>query len=236
MIDRKLNYGRHLIAKFANQAKPFSTVLDIGAGHGDDLMIFKSTQPNAQLFAIENYKPYAEELNKRGVKVFEINLESDSLPFDDESVDVIIANQILEHCKEIWWMFHELSRILKVNGKIIIGVPNLASLHNRLLLLLGEQPTAIKNNSAHVRGYTKKDLLRFINSGFPDGFVLRNFGGSNFYPFPGILAKPLAKIFPTYAWSIFIMMEKNKKYNHGFLKFPIDAQLETNFYLGKTIG
>lgn len=232
MIDRQLNYGRHLIEKFIAEAAPYSSVLDLGAGHGDDLLLSKKLNEQAELFAIENFGPYVKELKTIGVKVFETNLERDRLPFDDETIDLVICNQILEHCKEVWWIFNEISRVLRKGGKLIIGVPNLASLHNRVLLLVGEQPTSIKNNTAHLRGYTKGDILKLLNSGFPNGYSLLDFGGSNFYPFPGFLAKPLARVFPTSAWSIFLMLEKKETYKGGFLQYPIDERLETNFYLG----
>jgi len=122
-------------------------------------------------------------------------LEHDRLPFPNDHFEVVIANQILEHVKEVFWIFHEVTRTLKVGGHFIIGVPNLASLHNRVLLSLGRQPSIIKNNSAHVRGWTKHDMLRFTDSCFPNGYELRGFGGGNFYPFPGVVAKPLSFIF-----------------------------------------
>ena len=53
----------------------------------------------------------------------------------------MIANQILEHTKEVFWIWHEIARVLAPQGQLILGVPNLASAHNRLLLLLGRQPT-----------------------------------------------------------------------------------------------
>jgi SAM-dependent methyltransferase len=136
-------------------------------------------------------------------------IENEILPLKDESINIIIANQILEHTKEIFWIFHEISRVLTVGGKLIIGVPNLASLHNRLLLMLGLQPTAIKINSAHIRGFTKKDFLNFLQSCFPGGYELKAFDGSNFYPFPPVIAKPLARLFPTMTWGIFFVFEKN---------------------------
>jgi len=46
MIDRSLNYGRHIIADFAAKIGHYETVLDIGAGKGDDLMIYKSKCEN----------------------------------------------------------------------------------------------------------------------------------------------------------------------------------------------
>lgn len=232
MIDRTLNYGRHHIENFLKQCGEYKVVLDLGAGQGDDLVCAKSLRQDAVLHAVESYLPYISTLEKKAIKVHNLNVERDSLPFEDESVDVIICNQILEHCKEVWWIFHEISRVLKRGGNIIIGVPNLASLHNRLLLAIGNQPTAIQNNSAHLRGYTKKDMVKLLNS-FPNGYKLKSFGGSNFYPFPPTLAKPLASVFPTLAWGIFFKTEKLREYKDEFLKFPEVNQLETNFYLGK---
>ena len=76
--------------------------------------------------------------------MFVVDIERNSLPFANEPLQVILSNQTLEHVKEIFWIFHEVSRVLKTNGYLIIAVPNLASLHNRLLLLLGMQPSCLK--------------------------------------------------------------------------------------------
>ena len=182
---------------------------------------------------METYPPNVEKLKLENV-VLPLNLEVDALPFADCSIDVVltIAHQVLlEHVKEIFWILHQSARVLRVGGHMIVGVPNLASYHNRLLLLLGMQPTVIQNHSAHLRGYTRHDLLRLFEMIFPGGFELKAFGGSNFYPFPGWLAKPLARIFPNGAWSIFLLLEKKLEYNEEFLMHPIRQQLETNFYV-----
>jgi SAM-dependent methyltransferase len=232
MINRELNYGRHLIEKYLTSIGNCEKILDIGAGYGDDLLIAAKHHSNAQLNAIECYPDFINVLESRQIKVFPLNIEKDVFPFENESIDVIMANQILEHTKEIFWILHEASRTLKVGGKLIIGVPNLASLHNRLLLTFGRQPTSIKNNTAHLRGYTKGDMINFLDSGFPGGYKLQMFGGSNFYPFPSIIAKPMATLFPTMSWGIFFLFEKKLKYNNGFLQYPVTEQLQTNFYLG----
>ena len=231
MIDRSLNYGRQHIETFLKLSSPFKVVIDLGAGHGDDLMSARKVMPDATLYAIEAYPSYIQELEKGGVSVYPLNIEKDRLPFADSSVDVIIANQILEHVKEIFWIFHEITRILRTGGNLIIGVPNLASLHNRMLLLFGKQPTQIQNDSAHVRGFTKSDLIKFLN--IWGGYRLVQFRGSNFYPFPPIIAKPLASIFPNMAWGIFFLLEKNKEYNDEFIKWPRRKNLETNFFTGE---
>lgn len=231
-VDRSLNYGRHHIRRFLSSAEPVRTVLDLGAGQGDDLQLSRIVHPGAARHAIEVCPGYALKLNEDGVSVHTGNIERDALPFADGSVDVVIANQVLEHVKEIFWIFHEISRVLPVGGNLIVGVPNLAALHNRILLAIGRQPTPLKNNSAHIRGFTKADLLQFLESCFPGGYRLMQFGGSNFYPFPPFVAKPLAHMFPTMAWGIFFLFEKKREYCKEFLEYPVRERLETNFYIG----
>jgi SAM-dependent methyltransferase len=233
MIDRELNYGRHLIKQFLQRAAPFSRVLDIGAGHGTDLLLAREVVPGSSVFAVEVEPKCQRELSERKIDVIFINIERDPLPFADGSVDIVIVNQVLEHTKEIFWVFHEISRVLSPQGNVIIGVPNLAALHNRILLLLGRQPSPIKSHSAHIRGFTKGDLLQFLESCFPGGYELQEFRGSNFYPLPPFLAKPLANMFPALAWGIFFLLEKRRGYTNEFLEFPIAEGLETNFFLGE---
>jgi SAM-dependent methyltransferase len=235
VIDRSLNYGRHVISDFLSAANhnPMNVVLDVGAGLGGDLRLARDHNPSCELHAIEVYPEYQRALEQERIIVHPLNIERDPFPFPDESVDVVIANQILEHVKEIFWVFHEATRVLRAGGHFIIGVPNLASLHNRLLLAFGRQPTCLQNHSAHVRGYTKSDLLAFLSMCFPGGYSLRKFGGSNFYPFPPFMAKPLASLFPNMAWGIFLMIRKERAYTNEFIVHPGAHQLETNFYLGE---
>jgi tRNA G46 methylase TrmB len=62
MVDKKLNYGRYNIEDFAKQIKGYNNVVDIGAGSGDDLMIYKKYSPSVNLMALEGYKPNVSTL------------------------------------------------------------------------------------------------------------------------------------------------------------------------------
>lgn len=232
MIDRSLNYGRPIVRRFLAAARPYRRVLDIGAGQGADLLAARAIEPECRLHAIEAWPPYVERLRDEGIEVFNLDLERDPMPFEDEAIDVVIANQILEHTKEVFWIFDQIARVLRVGGQLIVGVPNLASGHNRLLLLFGRQPSVVKTASAHVRGFTRSDLLRFLDEAWPGGFRLRDHAGANFYPFPPVLAKPLARLLPTLAWGLFLRLEKTRSYDGAFRTFPERARLETNFYTG----
>jgi len=233
IIDRNLNYGRNIVKSFLLRSMPFSKVLDIGAGKGADLLNAKQINNKAILYAIDYNSFNLEYLQDKGIKTFKIDIEHEKIPLADSSVDVVIANQILEHIKEVFWVWHEISRVLKTGGKLIVGVPNLASFHNRVLLLLGKQPTCIQNFSAHIRGYTLSDIKKFLENCW-EGYKILSFKGSNFYPFPPFLAVPLSKLFPGMAVSIFLLLEKRKEYSGEFIIYVQKAKLETNFFIPRT--
>jgi SAM-dependent methyltransferase len=232
MIDRSLNYGRPIVRRFIEAARPYQRVLDLGAGTGVDLLAARAAQPGCVLHAVELHPPNVELLKRQGVEVAGLDLERDRLPFDDGTIDLVIANQVLEHTKEVFWIWHEIARVLRVDGQVILGVPNLASAHNRLLLLLGRQPSVIKTASAHVRGFTRSDLVHFLEAASPGTFVLREHGGANFYPLPRALARPMARALPSLAWGLFLRLVKQREYRGEFLSFPARERLETNFYTG----
>ena len=84
---------------------PYDNVLDIGAGVGIDLSIAQNIAPNCSLHALEYYPSNVSSLESQGIKVNSIDLEKDIFPYDNDFFDVIIANQILEHTKELFCIF-----------------------------------------------------------------------------------------------------------------------------------
>lgn len=231
-IDPQEQYGAHVVGRFIRRIERVETAVDLGAGSGRDLKIVKSIHQAARTVAVEGGRIYANELSGKVDEVHVLNIETQPLPFPNEGIDLTIANQVLEHTKEIFWIFHEVTRSLRVGGHFLIGVPNVASLHNRLLLLFGVQPTQHKLCSAHVRSFSKDDTLKFIEACFPGGYELAAFGGAQFYPFPRRLARPLANLFPSAAFSIFFLLRKRREYSGEFAAYPARAKLETNFWTG----
>lgn len=232
MIDRSLNYGREIVGRFLDMSTPYKTVLDIGAGNGADLLTARSRWNHAALLALEGHLPNVQRLKDLAIDAHPHRLEQDTFPFAEESVDVVIANQILEHTKEVFWIMHEISRVLRVGGRLIVGVPNLAAFHNRILLLLGRQPSPIKTFSAHVRGFTRNDFLDFLEAGFSGGYRVLGFRGANFYPFPPFVARSAARLLPNLAWGIFFLLEKSRSYASEFLDALSVQEFETPFYAG----
>jgi SAM-dependent methyltransferase len=231
LVDDQEGYGAHIVNAFARRIPAPAVTLDIGAGGGRDLDIIKTAHPGTRTIAIDWATTAWHE---RFDSAHALDVEHDLLPAAASSVDLVIANQVLEHLKEIFWIWHEVSRILKTGGHFLVGVPNITSLHNRLLLAVGEHPTQWKSYSAHVRPFSKPDTQRFVNVCFPRGYALVAFRGAQFYPLPVALARPMCSIWPAAAASIFFLFRKEREYQGEFLAHPVRARLETNFYLGKS--
>ena len=232
-----LNYGRHVIVKMIKDHVVKKNlhnlkILDIGCGKGVDLKNVESSLKNIniELFGIESYEPNVKQAREAGIKIYSMDVEREAIPTENAFFDIIIANQLIEHTKDIFWIFSEVSRSLKPEGIFVIGVPNLASLHNRFMLLFGEQPTSIEVLGPHVRGFTVPSFKRFIEC---DGyFIVKEVKGSNFYPFSRAISKPLSKIFPTLSVSIFLNAQRTEK--KGLYIKVLDTRFfETPFYKGE---
>lgn len=116
-------------------------------------------------------------------------------------------------------------------GGVIVGVPNLAAWHNRLMLLIGIQPPAIATLSCHVRGFTREDIKKTIEIGSGATMTIQKLSCAGFYPFPPRVARFLARIFPGLGWSIHLYAVKAKKYTDEFLETAKQFN-ETNFFSG----
>ncbi len=228
--DQAETYGAHVVRRFLVMASPFGSILDIGAGSGRDLALARSVQPMASRHAVEIYPP--DSLREACDDIIAVDIERERLPFSDESLDVVMANQVLEHTKEIFWVFHEMTRVLRIGGYALIGVPNVASMHNRGLLLFGRHPTQHKLYSAHVRVFSKHDTERFLDVCWEGGYERTAFAGSQFYPFPRTVSRLMCRRFPASAFSIFWLLKKVIPYRGQFLTQPTKAALETPFYVG----
>lgn len=230
-VDHKETYGRHVLEKAARNLL-LDRCLDLGCGQGDDLAVIKAINPAAHCVGVDFGNWNTESLALRGIDTVALNIENESLPFDNESVDLIIANQVLEHTKELFWINHEVFRTLKIGGYFYLGVPNVLSLHNRILGLLGVHPTSSKILSAHVRSFSKNDTISFYKSIASNFISIDGFYGSQFYPFPKILARPIATLLPSMSFSIFFLIQKTRKYDSEFIQWLADNPVETNFFSG----
>lgn len=180
-------------------------LLDIGCWDGRATQRYAKAI-GARAYGIEVFPVPAEKAAATGIEVHSANLEHDALPWSDATFDVVIANQVFEHLKNIWLPLAEVYRVLRPGGTFVLSVPNLGSLHNRILLLLGRQPTSIRVLGPHVRGYTLGTLRHLLT--LDNAFRLTTLRGVGFYPLPARLAYPLARLWPAASHTLVLVLTK----------------------------
>jgi SAM-dependent methyltransferase len=167
-------------------------LLDIGCWDGESTSGYGKALGGAALHGVEIFEAPARAAEARGIEVARLDLERDPFPWHDETFDVVVANQVFEHLKNIWLPLSEAYRTLRVGGHLVISVPNLASLHNRVLLAMGRQPTSIRTMGPHVRGYTLSEVVHLLQ--LDGALAVQRIAGVGFYPLPAVLARPLAQL------------------------------------------
>ena len=129
-----------------------------------------------------------------------VDFEAARFPAPDGHFDLIVWNRELVTVKNTMPLLTEARRILRPGGVLILAVPNLAALHNRLLLLAGRQPSTLHvTDGDHVRGFTSLALTRALSGDL--GFQIREITGVGLAPVSGAVQhRALRTISHTIVW------------------------------------
>lgn len=103
---------------------------------------------------------------------------SKGFPIRNNILDCVLAGEIIEHVRDTYYFLEEIRRVLKKDGSLIISIPNLANLENRLRLLIGRYPIFVDYTSRgdnHVRVYTGRALIKQLQE---RGFKIEKYTGS----------------------------------------------------------
>lgn len=194
-----------------------NNLLDIGTAEGRKTLEYAEALGihRENIYGIEIAKHYIELAAKTSISLATLDLEKGRFPFTDETFEVVTCNQVLEHLKNIFLPLSEMERVLKTGGHLAIGIPNLAALHNRILLLFGFQPLCNDILGPHIRCFTHKAFLNFLKSN--PNFRIITATGSSLYPFPYPAVEFGAYFFPGLSAYTFYLLQK---INHNLQLSP----------------
>ena len=120
----------------ANLVPPGSRVLDLGCGDGELLALLRD-QRQCSGYGIEIADANVLACVKRGVNVIQLNLEEGLALFEDQSFDVVLQLDTLQHLRHTERMLQETARVGRIG---IVSFPNFAHWPNRLRVLGGRMP------------------------------------------------------------------------------------------------
>ncbi|MGZ5131852.1 MAG: methionine biosynthesis protein MetW [Caldimonas sp.] len=113
-----------------------SRVLDLGCGDGEFLSLLQRER-GCSGYGIEIDDANVLASHRRGINVIQLNLEQGLSLFDDQSFDVVLQLDTLQHLKNTERMLRETARVGRVG---IVSFPNFAHWPNRLRVAAGRMP------------------------------------------------------------------------------------------------
>lgn len=209
MRSRAVSDYEKQILEALEPSGPPGPLLDCGCDDGRWTIKLGERLGSRKLYGIEVVETRRQEAVARGIDARTGDLNG-IFPFDDNSMAVAHANQVIEHLANTDQFISEIRRVLMPGGYAVICTENLASWHNIFALLLGWQPFSLTNISAtrrqlgnplaihhgetqdqplswqHLRVFAYRGLCQVFQE---HGFTVEKVTGAGYFPFPGFLAR-----------------------------------------------
>ncbi len=171
-------------------------ILDVGCGSGS--YTINLCRNNNQIFGVD-IKDYRKKEVKDKFKF--LLYDGKTLPFEDNSFDVVCSFDVIEHIEDDEHFVKEMFRVLKKNGICYCGTPNRLRLSNVIRgffkkveypLCLGEEGEC--GETLHLREYVNKEIENLFSKSGASNIKVANywFGLRGFINF-GIKKPPIKK-------------------------------------------
>jgi methionine biosynthesis protein MetW len=125
-----------IIRQLAERVPVGSRVLDLGCGDGA-LLAYLQEHRACTGYGVELSDANVLACVKRGVPVLQLNLDQGLSLFADQSFDVVLQIDTLQHLRNAETMLQETARVGRLG---IVAFPNFAHWPNRLSILKGRMP------------------------------------------------------------------------------------------------
>lgn len=192
-------------------------ILDIGSGSGILLKRFLEINTRATAVAVDISASLAEARHPRLTPIaYDLRglFAHGKLPLTNASFDLCVCTEVLEHMMYPEAILAEAYRLLSPDGRLLITVPNVASLEKRVSLLFGSGRGVLgicgivyENANDHIRWYTYRAMDRLLRqTGFE---VVRRFAADFPLRVNRIgLGRLLCYLFPSLAEKIVVKARK----------------------------
>ncbi len=201
--DNRRNIYRyeHVLGSLAYHIKKDSRVLDVGCAMGGFLNYLED-KCYENLYGIDMIKGYVDKADNENIKLGSVYL----LPFEDNSFDIIILDQVLEHLSNLKLALKEIRRVLDKGGICYIGVPDVERYDDIYFYLMREHIQHF--NVVGIKLLAQRNGFELINVYLNEPKMI---GGLNLPNISATLKVSSSKI---YCWGIgreFMYLYKNTR-------------------------
>ncbi|MCF8241524.1 MAG: class I SAM-dependent methyltransferase [Melioribacteraceae bacterium] len=146
-----------------------TSILEIGSGAGGIITFLNESKDRHAVDPLEDFYSSIEDFTKqRNEEVEYIRGVGEKLPYTDHRFDLIIMDNVLDHCDDIESVMSEVRRVLNRNG-IVYFKQNVYTKWGRFIRQLMEKFTIDKG---HPHTFTVKSLVNlFSENSFQSVFV-----------------------------------------------------------------
>ena len=150
-IDRRYQEILHLGSPKSN-----SLIMDIGSGGGVISLIQQADSYYLPVDLSDNNLKRIKELSAENT--FPVNGDTYHLPFTNDSVDLIMISEVIEHLGSPLKALKEAGRILHPDGKLIVSVPYMEKISYQICIHCNK-PTPTHSHLHSFNIDTFRDLL-----------------------------------------------------------------------------
>ena len=173
---------------FSNWIGKNKKVLDLGGRDGTLTKHFIEKNHVTLADIDENALEYAKKTYK--VETMKVDLNQ-SLPFKDNSFDVVVMAEVLEHLPYPNITLGEIKRVLKTNGKFIGNLPLAYHLKDRWQIIRGRR-LVISGDPTHLQFLSYEDVKKLMSKFFNIEEITILKGGKLSKKFPAAFARNIA--------------------------------------------
>ena len=173
---------------FSNWIGKNKKVLDLGGRDGTLTKHFIEKNHVTLADIDENALEYAKKNYK--VETMKVDLNQ-SLQFKDNSFDVVVMAEVLEHLPYPNITLGEIKRVLKTNGKFIGNLPLAYHLKDRWQIIRGRR-LLISGDPTHLQFLSYEDVKKLLSKFFNIDEITILKGGKLSKKFPAAFARNIA--------------------------------------------
>jgi ubiquinone/menaquinone biosynthesis C-methylase UbiE len=154
-----LNNFKNLLLNQVKQLHPTS-ILDVGAGEGFTLEMFRKNKIGRKLEGIEYMDDALKLAKKMHPQVIIKKGDIYKLPYKANSFDIVICTEVLEHLEAPEKALKELKRVAK--KYLILSVPN-EPFFTIQRILRGKNVLKLGAHPEHLQHWTPSAFQKFVN-------------------------------------------------------------------------